>query len=78
LTGLKRHTVLPPLKVLGSAGYVPHCLHPVSDEGGDRAGRGAPGLFLHKFAAGGGLLVKTKQLGWCGIIISKKPDVITF
>ena len=46
------------LKVLGNAGPVPHCLHPVSDDGGDRVGKGAPGLFLHKFAVGGGLLVR--------------------
>ena len=45
--------------MIGSAGLVPHCLLPASDEDdGDSAGVGAPLLFLLKFAADVDLLVR--------------------
>ena len=58
-SGVLSPLLLPPHKVLGSAGLVPHCLLPASDEDdGDSADVGAPWLFLHKFAADGDLLVR--------------------
>ena len=49
---------LPLLIEPGNAEPVPHCIHPVSDDGGDRVGEEDPLLSLHKFAGGGGLLVR--------------------
>ena len=51
-------SLLPLLIEPENAEPVPHCLHPVSDDGSDRVGEEAPVPFLHKYAGGGGLLVR--------------------
>jgi hypothetical protein len=58
-SGVLSPLLLLPHNVLGSAGLVPHCILPVSDEDdGDSVGVGAPWLFLHKFAADVNLLFR--------------------